>query len=375
MINLAGHFQYYALMQEIWPSRNVGKAPWRSLQPLSPWVIAMFSGASCLTDVSVGIEMLLLLPSSRRKALKSLCVDARDNEVMRIVLQAVMDCQQLRSLTIVCHTCASDFRPWGLEISELDLRHLVHLGYCHLKCVRVPGKMLLSQGELELTMLPDQVASWRKLCLQVQALVISITIEGFPYSLPISLQGWPLGIDAFHGVQFLRLNCATMASRRGGALDLALIAYIPHVSLYSTDQLIVRISKGSCKWKVLEIKSEGVFSVLVEDATSFLRAIGVFYFKYPVMDYSELPKALRNPAGLSKQLRKAGEVIEKPVLEYNDASRLGDGSFEPPMMVLSNCQPGCNIENDGFLSARLKFATGSMSSDQLCEGGFASWCP
>ena len=90
-------------MQEIWPSRNVGETPWRSLQLLSPWVAVMLSGASSLTNVSLGMEMLQWLPASRLKALKSLCLDARNNMAARDAIQIVMNCQQLRNLTIVCH--------------------------------------------------------------------------------------------------------------------------------------------------------------------------------------------------------------------------------------------------------------------------------
>ncbi len=204
--------QVHALMQEIWPSRNVGKRPWRCLQPLSPWVSAMLSGASSLTDMSLGMEMLQWLPMSSIQVLESLCLDARNDLAARDAFQVVMDCQQLRKLTIVCHTkdawCSYSERLLHLDIT-VDLRHLVHLKHCHLRCVPVPKRLFLLQGELELTMLPEQIAAWSKVWCQVQARVQSVTVEGYPYSSPIRLLDWPPGLDDLHGLQFLQLNCAS----------------------------------------------------------------------------------------------------------------------------------------------------------------------
>ena len=241
----------------------------------------MLSGASSLIDVSLGMEMLQYLPVSRMKALESLCLDARHKVAARGAVQAVMDCKQLRDLTIVRHDREPSYWPfWSLHIQgipELDLRHLVHLRKCHLRCVPAPDKLLLSQGELELTMLPDHVEAWSKLWHQVRAHVRFITVEGYPCSSPIRLHEWPQGIDALRGLQFLQLNCSSVISGyQEPDIDLAHIAYVPHVSLYSEDCMFIKISKGT--WRVLELECAGYCMIAIDDANAFLKGTKIFCF-------------------------------------------------------------------------------------------------
>ncbi len=356
-------------LQVFWPSR-------RSLQPLSPWILYMLSGASSLKHATLAAELLEGLPEF--SALESLHIDARDTVAIWGISKALKraGCHQLMSLAVTCHEEGEI-----TELPELDLRHLVRLANCHLKFVPAPGQLFLPRGGLmlELTISPAQVLPWSKKWQMIRDRVQCISVGGYPdfshHAQPAGLLTvWPPGIAEFHGLQFLQLFCDGMGECDGEPLDLAQLSYIPHVSLRGKDHLNVKIAKGSCSWKVLEIKGEGVFSVLVEDAKSFLRDIGVFYFKYPVMEYPEWSENLKKPWDLSHELKRAGEELNLPVHKYSDTSRLGDESLEPPMDVMSNRQRGCSIENNGFLSARLKFAAGSISSDQTCEGGFASWC-
>ncbi len=116
----------------------------------------MLTGASSLTHVRLGVEMLPCLPTSKRISLENLHIDARDIWVVRDAIQAVMDYQQLRGLTVVCLNEGT----WGLDsrLPELDLRHLVHLRKCHLKYLPAPHELFLSRGELELTILPEHIA-------------------------------------------------------------------------------------------------------------------------------------------------------------------------------------------------------------------------
>ena len=325
----------------------------------------MLSGASRLRHATLAAELLRCLPDF--PTLESLHLDAKDALAMWDISRALKQarCRQLVSLTITCHEEGK-----STAVPELDLGHLVRLANCHLKFVPAPERFFLPQGGLilELTISPEQVLAWSNLWQLIQDSVHCISVEGYPefshHARPAGpLPEWPQGIAEFHGLQFLQLYCEGMGVRdeaAGHALDLAQLSHIPHVSLRSTGHLIVKLPKGSSKWKVLEIKSEGVFGVLVEDAQSFLRDIGVFYFKYPVIDHLVLLEALPNPLDLSEQLKKAGETINKPVHEYKDASRSGDESVQPPTLVLSNCR--LQHRNNGFSSPRLKFATGSTFS-------------
>ena len=341
----------------------------------------MLSGASSLKHATLAAELLPCLPDF--PTLESLHIDARDAMAMWDISQALKQarCPQMVSLSVMCHEEGEI-----AEVPELDLRHLVRLANCHLKFVPAPRQLFLPRGGLmlELSISPEQVLAWSKSWQTIRDHVQCITVEGYPefsdYARPAGhLLEWPQleGIARFYGLQFLQISCEGMGLRdesAGHALDLAPLSYIPHVSLRCTGQLLVKIPYGSCNWKVLEIKTEGVSSVLIEDAKSFLRDIGVFYFKYSVIEYPELPEALPNPWDLSRELKRAGEELRTPVYEYYDASRLGDISIEPPMLVLSNRQQDCSIEDNGFLSARLKYATGSMSSYSNCDRVFLSGC-
>ena len=268
------------LLQVFWPSR-------RSLRPLSPWILYMLSGASGLKHATLAVELLLCLPDFT--TLESLHIDARDGRGMWDVSQALKQarCHQLVSRTITCHE-----ESRAAVVPELNLQHLVRLSNCHLKILPAPRLFSPPQGGpmLELIVAPEQVLAWSKSWQTIWDCVQCITVEGYPeyshHTRPAGLLvEWPPGIAVFHGSQFLQLSCEEMGCEyAGGALDLAQLSYIPHVTLCITGHLNVEIPKRGCNWKILRIKSEGVFSVLVEDAESFLRDIGKFYFSYHVVE-------------------------------------------------------------------------------------------
>ena len=299
----------------------------------------MLSGASNLKHATLAAQLMPCLQDF--STLESLHIDARDAAAMWEISKALKQagCHHLMSLAVTCHEdCEITEGP------ELDLRHLVRLANCHLKFVPAPVQFFLPRGGLmlELTISPEQVLAWSESWEAIRDHVQCITIEGYPEfsqrPRPAGLlPKWPPGISNFYGLQFLQLSCDGLGESASDALNLAQLSYIPHISLRSTGRLIVKVPRGRCTWKFLEIESEREFSVLVEDAKSFLRDVGKFYFKYPVIDYSALPEGLPNPWDLSEQLKKAGEEINKPVYGYSDTTRLGDESAEPPILVLSNC--------------------------------------
>ncbi len=266
----------------------------------------MLTGASNLNHLRLSVEMLPCLPTSKRKSLETLHIDAKDNNAVRDAIQAVMDYQQMRSLTIVC---LNEGRcGWDSRIPELVLGHLVHLRNCHLKYLPAPHGVVLSQGELEVTILPEHIGNWSKLWHQIQPHVDSITIERCPDSWLFSLSGWPQGIDAFHGLQFLQLNCGEVHEEAvdwdsdRDALDLACVAYIPHVSLWCKGSMILKISKGS--WRVVEVYCGGFFSMHIDDAKAFMEGTTTFSFTFN----SALSRDILGleVATLIKELREAG---------------------------------------------------------------------
>ena len=306
-------------MQELLPPKIHGEGSRRCPELLSPWFLAMLSGTSSLIHLRLGMEMLPCLPISRGKILESLHIDTKDTMAVRDAMQAVMDYQRLRSLTIVFLSKGSTYRTWNWDIHlpNLDLQRLMHLRYCHLKYMPAPDGLFLSQSELELTTLPEYITGWSKLWHRVQANVHSITIERYPDSWLFSLHEWPEGIDAFHGLQFLQLNCGAVGRHWGAgreALDLAHIAYIPHVSLWCKSSVSLKISKGS--WKVLEVFCRGFFSIPIDDATAFMEGTNTFSFTFN----SALSGGIigKKMVKLIKELKEAGAKTGKPLYEYYD---------------------------------------------------------
>ncbi len=282
----------------------------------------MLSGASSLVHADLGVELLRCLPASRRKALHSLHLRAcfkLDATAEPDILQAVMDCRNLRSLAIFCN-----FHDWSLL--KLDLRHLVHLSKCQLKLLPAPVDGIpLPQGEAKVTMDLGHVAAWSKLWPQVQGHVQSITVEGHPYlsgaNLPAGrLHGWPEGLDAFHGLQVLQMYRQQFRPfSNKGPLDLAHLAYIPHVSLHCKGDHDVKISRGS--WKVLKLQSMKAFDLAISDPTTFMEGTGLFSFVFPCKS---------RPHALIEKLEETGAKIGDTLYEYHDkcASERMDHSKE-----------------------------------------------
>ena len=192
------------------------------------------------------------------------------------------------------------------QIPQLDLRQLTSLCECTLKGLPAPGSLNLPpDAELALTISTSLIAGWSKLWHQAQNHVRYITNKthtwvggGYMCTHKEHLQEvWPLGIDAFHGLQYLQISCNIMMIWEGyEGLDLAHLAYIPYLSIESSADLIVKVSAGS--WKVLDIKSAGHFCVTIDDSQTFLENADVFYLhvsnKY-------------RPDDLIEKLRKAGD--------------------------------------------------------------------
>ena len=270
----------------------------------------MLEGATGLTIATLGVELLPCLPVSRKEALTSLRLEAYFKIPEANVIQALRQCKQLDSLTLVCHT------P-GWYFTELDLRHLVHLEDCTLKCLQAPNSLLLPEGEveLELAMTFDQIAAWSKLWPQIREHVRCISVEGYRHLSGFSfcsagvLQEWPEGIDAFHGLQYLEIICDEVWPS-DDELDLACLAYIPHVSLRSKGGLTLKISTGG--WKVLEVQTLLACDVSISDAEAFLRSTGKFYFMFPFEE--------RRPGELVEQLRTAEAKTGIPLYEYSNNS-------------------------------------------------------
>ena len=281
---------------------------------LEDWITGMLSGASSLKHIRLPVELLQGLPMSRRAALRSLCTESCLTQARAVpdVVQAVLDCQQLEELTIDCVRC-------DLEVPVLDLRHLVHLRKCKFSAMPAPGSLSLSQGEIDLSVLNEQVAAWSRLQHQVRGRVLYLDVHDYATK---GLQAWPQGIEAFHNVQFLRLTCLDVWPCAGDdTLDLAHFADIPHVKLCAERKLHVKISVDS--WKILEVQSSSTFSVAIPDVTAFLKGIGAFYFKF---------KSEERPEDLINKLKKAGAETGTALYEHVRNSRA-------PLVVLSNTKP------------------------------------
>ena len=282
----------------------------RTVKLLSPWISCMLSGASSLEHADIGVELLQCLPASRRKALRSLYVRAcfkLDARAEPDIQQAVMDCQQLRSLAIICN-----FHDWSFH--QLDLRNLVHLRSCRLKLLPAPAQgVFLAQGETELTINLGHVTAWSKLWPQLQNSVHSMRVEGYPYlsgrTLPAArLQGWPEGLDAFHGLQVLHMFCREFRPYWSeGSLDLAHLAYIPHVSLHCKGDLDVKISKGT--WKILKLQSTKAFALAISDPTAFMAGTEFFSFVFSCKN---------RPHAVIEELEKVGDETGATLYEYHD---------------------------------------------------------
>lgn len=202
------------------------------LQQLLTLISGMLSGASNLKHASLGAELLPYLPVAAKEALHTLYLVTygEDMDSGPHILEAVMECQQLRSLTI------KGYAP-GYQIPHLDLRQLTSLSVCTLKGLPAPGSLSLPQGaELALTISFSQIAGWSKQWQQVHGHVQYITIEthqwvggGYMCTHREHLQEvWPVGINAFHGLQYLQIFCNNMMIWEGyDGLDLAHLAYIP----------------------------------------------------------------------------------------------------------------------------------------------------
>ena len=252
----------------------------------------MLSGASSLKHARLPVELLQRLPMSRTAALRSLYIESCLTQARAVpdVVQAVLDCQQLEELTIDCVRC-------DLEVPVLDLRHLVHLRKCNLLAMPAPDSLLLSQGEINLSLSDEQVAAWSRLQHQVRERVLYMDV--YAYSRKV-LQAWPRNIEAFRDVQFLQISCYSVWPCAGDeTLDLAHFAAIPHVKLCAL-RMHVKISVGS--WKILEIQSSSTFSVAIPDVTAFLKGIGAFYFKF---------KSEERPEDLIDKLKKQERTQEQ----------------------------------------------------------------
>ena len=326
--------------------------PEKHLPHLKDGIVGMLEGAAGLTIATLGVELLPCLPVSRMEALNSLELNAYFKIPEADVIQALMQCKQLDSLTLACHT------P-GWYFTELDLRHLVHLGRCVFKGVPAPSSLLLPDGrvELEPAMKLDHMAAWSKLWPQIQEHVRFISVEGYrhlsgsPFCSAGDLYVWPEGIDAFHGLQYLQINCYDVWPS-DDELDLAHLAYIPCVSLRAEGGLTLEISAGS--WKVLEIQTMFACDVLISDAEAFLKSIGAFYFMFPFDE--------RRPCDLIEQLRTAEANTGVPLYEYRGASapmQRDHDECELPLVELSNYRRKSRELSDcGFLNALMNFKEG-----------------
>ena len=208
-----------------------------------------------------------------------------------------------------------------------------------------------------------------------------ITVERCPDSWLFSLSGWPQGIDAFDGLQFLQLNCGEVHDEFKGcdfdydALDLAHVAYIPHVSLWCKGATILKISKGS--WKVLEVYGAGIGEFGLGDAKAFVEGTNTFSFTFnSLLRHRPQEEASK----FSEELKKAGAEIGERLYEYYDTYEHGnmdsplDGanfnsvvtagagpvSFgKAPWVELRNCQREGSAIDSVFWKARLKYLGGA----------------
>ena len=281
-----------------------------TLKLLSPWALCILSGASTLIYANLGVEFLGCLPMPRRKALQGLHLFGGfkyDAMAEQDILQAVAECQQLRTLTI-----SSTFYEWPApwNVPKLDLRHLMHLSKFRLRGLPAPTDgMYLRQGQGKLQINIYHVTAWSKLWPQVQNHVHSITIEGWSFRsnhrrASAGLRGWPEGLDSFRGLQVLRAYCDQILPYMDEGLDLAHLAYIPHVALHSNTNLNVKISTGS--WKVLELQSKKRFSVALTDAHAFMKSTGTFHFVF---------RRKYKPEPLIEEIQRARTGTGKPIYE------------------------------------------------------------
>ena len=212
-------------------------------------------------------------------------------------------------------------------------------------------------------MLPDEIAAWSKMWCQVQAHVQSITVQGYPNSRPVKLREWPRGIDALHGLQFLQLICTSVIGwGLGPDMDLADIAFVPHVSLYSEGRMFLKISKGT--WRVLELECAGYCRVDIDDAKAFMEGTDTFSFifnnshltPYGAMGglITELQKA-RADMGM-KLYYNMDTPLRTTHLEEKHGKGLASRYGNAPMMEVTNCQREGNTSESFFLSARLRYS-------------------
>ncbi len=294
--------------------------------------------------------MLPCLPMPRRKALKSLYIDAffETDKAVQDVVQAVLDCQQLTNLRITAYS-------QGWHFPALDLRHLQHLSVCELKRLPAPNSILLSEGTLQPTMTFGQCTLWSKLWQQVHNRVHFLTVTGF-HSITRGgicsevVQAWPEGIDAFHGLQCLELDFSNLwpcSAALDDLLDIAILAYIPQVSLRSMHDLHIKISRGS--WKILDLESKGTLIVLFGDAEAFWTSTSAFYFRYNIDG---------RPSDLTGEMTKAGAATGTTLYEYRNSNDepLCDESdgYNPPLVHSSNQKE--ERRSNGYLVDRFKRA-------------------
>ena len=294
----------------------------------------MLAGASGLKRARLYVQMLQYLPMSTRKGLRSLHLHSCLPQAMPNVVQALLDCEQLEELTINCSSCNSN-------IPVLDLRHLVQLRKCNFQFLSAPGKLLLSQGDIELIVSCDQLTAWSRLQHQVRNQVLCMAVGAAP-SIEVQ-HAWPQGLEAFRNLQFLKVTVWDFwpyghACADDDILDLSHFAYIPHLSLKSLSRLHVKISVGS--WKVLQLESTRAFNVVIPDAKAFMKGIGGFCFKF---EREERPEDLINKLG------KAGMETGAVLYEHHCATNSS-------WIVLSNVKPDPdNLARyeDMFLEARI----------------------
>lgn len=310
----------------------------------------MLAGASSLNGARLGVDMLKRLPLSRRKLLGWLDLDAyyTCHEAIVNCLKALTDCQQLKSFSLKCT------HPYWGPI-ELNLRHLVQLSHCKLYFLPAPSSLLLPRCRLELVLFNHQIAAWSKLWPQVQHHVCCIEVGGDSYltscaDSALQLGAWPEAIGTFHGLQFLQIICREVSPYLGqGVLDLALVAYIPHVSLRSEGDLHVVVSAGS--WDLLDLQSKGAFDVVIVDAEAFMKSTCAFYFTYTRKE---------RPQDLIQMMWEAAIATGNALYEDDDTySPLswGHNSERDSLLgVLSNCEPHpSEICYDAFLKMRIAY--------------------
>ena len=275
-------------------------------------------------EMSVNMLPCLLMP--RRKALKGLHLEASErDEAFPDIVQALMDCQPLKILSINC-----PYMGWVLP--ELDLRHMAHLDECQLIGVLAPGILELSQGTGELMTFYDEVRAWVKLRHQLQNCRHDISIEAWSTGW---LRAWAKGLDALPSLQFLEVNCLNVRpSGNHDIIDLADFAYIPHVSLRWRGNTTIKLSKGS--WKILVLQSVSAFNVIFCDVEAFMRSTGLFFFKFP---------SKKKPIDLFMKMRTAGSKIKIPLHEYIHTYPNTESS---PVKVLSNTKRESRFLGDEF---------------------------